>query len=226
LAHLQPGAAYVDLSTNSRALTARVGQECERRGILAVDAPVSSISGTPEEGKLTLMVGASPEALDKVRPLLDVLGSRVFHLGPHGSGTVGKLLTQYLALTNMVTGMEAMLVAVKAGVDMDAMLELVPASNGNSHMFQIVRRLADEHDFGVPGQINGLVEIFNKDLSYALELASELDVPHAAGAAAGAVFSEAMDRGYASYFVTRVVQPMEELAGVELRRSAARKEAT
>lgn len=214
---MRTGTVFVDLSTNSHRLTRRVGERCAERGVAAIDGPVSSISGPPEKGQLTMMVGGSTTAVEQVRPLLDTLASHIFHLGPHGCGTVGKLLTQYLALTNMVTGMEAMLTAVKAGVDLDTMLELVPASNGASHMFQIVRRLADEHDFGEPGQINGLVEIMNKDLSYAVELASDLEVPHAAGAAAGEVFAEAMRRGYAPYFFTRVVQPMEERAGVELR---------
>jgi 3-hydroxyisobutyrate dehydrogenase len=226
LSAMKPGTVFVDLSTNSRELTARVAKRCSEQEVLALDAPVSSVSGPPEEGKLTMMLGGSDEAVEQVRPLLEALATNIFHLGAQGTGTVGKLLTQYLALTNMVTAMEAVLVAAKAGVDVEAMVELVPASNGNSFMFQVVRRLADNHDFGTPGQINGLVEIMNKDLSYALELAKEMEVPHAAGAAAGEVFAEAMRRGYGPYHFTRVVQAMEERAGVEIRSDALRKDAS
>jgi len=217
LADMSSGAVIVDLSTNSRALAERVGRACLARGISPVDAPVSSISGSPDEGKLTMMVGGDADAVAAVRPLLELLAINIVALGPHGSGTAGKLLTQYLALTNMVAGMEAMLCAVKAGVNVAAMLDLVQASNGDSHMFRMVRQVAEIHDFGTPGQINGLVEIMNKDISYAAELAADLGVPHAVGGAAAAAFADSMARGHAPYHFTRVVEPLEESAGVELR---------
>jgi 3-hydroxyisobutyrate dehydrogenase-like beta-hydroxyacid dehydrogenase len=216
IAAMAPGSTLVDLSTNSLALFRRVASACAARGVRHIDAPVSAVSGPAAEGKLTVMVGGDHEVVDELRPLLELLGS-IVHLGDAGAGTVGKLMTQYLGLTNLVAGMEALVVAAKAGVDMDAMLELVPNSIGAFYMFVALRRLAETRDFGEPGKVNGLVEIMNKDLTFAVELAQELGVPHPTGAGAHSVFAETMRRGHGKYHFTRVAQSLEEAAGVEIR---------
>jgi 3-hydroxyisobutyrate dehydrogenase-like beta-hydroxyacid dehydrogenase len=217
LATMRPGSTLVDLSTNSRELTLRVAEALAQRGIAAVDAPVSSVSGPAEEGKLTVMIGGEDAAVEAVRPLLQRMGANLVHLGPPGAGTVGKLMTQYLGLTALVADMEAILVAVKAGIDVRRMIDLVPASIGANFMFRALPALAAEHDFGEPGKINGLVEIMGKDIAYADALAADLGVPHPVGGAAAQIFAEALRRGFGPYHFTRVVEILEQGAHAELR---------
>jgi 3-hydroxyisobutyrate dehydrogenase-like beta-hydroxyacid dehydrogenase len=211
------GSTLVDLSTNSRELTLRVAEALARRGIGAVDAPVSSVSGPASEGMLTVMIGGDEAVVKAVWPLLELLGTNLVHLGPAGAGTVGKLMTQYLGLTAMVADMEAMLVAEKAGIDLDRMLDLVPASIGSNFMFRVMRDVAETHDFGEPGKVNGLVEIMGKDIGYADALASDLGIPHRVGGAAAQLFASALDRGFGPYHFTRVIEILEEGAGGQLR---------
>jgi 3-hydroxyisobutyrate dehydrogenase-like beta-hydroxyacid dehydrogenase len=217
LGSMRPGATLVDLSTNSRQLTLRVAEALGERGIAAVDAPVSSISGPADAGKLTVMIGGHATAVEGVRPLLELIGTNLVHLGPPGAGTVAKLMTQYLGLTAMVADMEAILVAVKSGVDVERMLDLVPASIGANFMFRALPALATEHDFGEPGKINGLAEIMGKDIGYADALATDLGVPHPVGGAAAEVFAEALRQGFGPYHFTRVVEILEQGADAQLR---------
>jgi 3-hydroxyisobutyrate dehydrogenase-like beta-hydroxyacid dehydrogenase len=217
VAAMAPGSVLVDLSTNSRQLTARIGEAMAARGVKAVDAPVSSISGPASEGKLTVMIGGDDAVVAEIRPLLQLIGTNLVHLGPHGAGTVAKLMTQYLGLTALVVDMEAMLVAAKAGIDLDKMLELVPNSIGGNFMFRVMRELTEHHDFGEPGKVNGLVEIMGKDIRFADALASDLGIPNPVGGAAAAVFAEAIERGFGPYHFTRVIEILEEGGGIELR---------
>ena len=214
---MRPGSTLVDLSTNSRMLTLRVAEALAERGIAAVDAPVSSVSGPAEEGKLTVMIGGEDTAVAAVRPLLERIGSNLVHLGPPGAGTVAKLMTQYLGLTALVADMEAILVAVKAGIDVPRMIDLVPRSIGANFIFRVLPALATEHDFGEPGKINGLVEIMGKDIAYADALAADLGVPHPVGGAAAQVFAESLRQGFGPYHFTRVVEILEQGAHAELR---------
>src|SRR5690349_21624914 len=116
LAGLQPGTAHIDLTTNAPKTVARVAEACRSRGVELMDAPVS---GRPPT--MTVMIGASDGAFARYRPLFEAIAANVFHVGPSGTGTTAKLVTQYLGYTNFIASIEGMLIAAKAGIDLDTM---------------------------------------------------------------------------------------------------------
>ena len=130
LAGLQPGAAHIDLTTNAPKTIARVAEACRSRGVELIDAPVS---GRPPT--MTVMVGASDAAFARYRPLFEAIAANVFHVGPSGAGATAKLVTQYLGYTNFIASIEGMLVAAKAGIDLDILARIVPVSAGQSRTF-------------------------------------------------------------------------------------------
>src|SRR5262249_42408003 len=130
LGGLQPGGIHIDLTTNAPGTIARVGQTCLSRGVELIDAPVS---GRPPS--MTVMVGASDDAFTRCRPLFETIAAHVFHVGPSASGVTAKLVTQYLGYTNFIAAIEGMLVAAKAGIDLDTMARIVPVSAGQSRTF-------------------------------------------------------------------------------------------
>ena len=135
LAGLRPGAAHIDLTTNAPKTVARVGEACRSRGVELLDAPVS---GRPPA--MTVMIGASDASFAKYRPLFEAIAANIFHVGPSGAGATAKLVTQYLGYTNFIASIEGMLVAAKAGIDLDILARIVPVSAGQSRTFDNIAR--------------------------------------------------------------------------------------
>src|SRR5689334_14305051 len=133
LAGLQAGATYIDLTTNAPNTVRRVAEACRSRGVELIDAPVS---GRPPS--MTVMAGGSDAAFVKCRPLFDAIAANVFHVGPSGAGATAKLVTQYLGYTGFIAAIEGMLIAAKAGIDLDTLAQIVPVSAGQSRTFDNV----------------------------------------------------------------------------------------
>jgi 3-hydroxyisobutyrate dehydrogenase-like beta-hydroxyacid dehydrogenase len=116
LSGLAPGKVYVDMSTaspaNTRALAGRVGA----LGADMLDAPVSGSVITLEQGKLTVIVGGDPEVFARVRPVLEAIGPKVFHVGPNGAAVTMKIATNLSLAVQMLAFSEGVLLAEKSGI--------------------------------------------------------------------------------------------------------------
>jgi 3-hydroxyisobutyrate dehydrogenase-like beta-hydroxyacid dehydrogenase len=204
------GQVVVDLSTADPAAAARWTDLLATRGAAFLDAGVSGGPMGAEAGTLTLMIGGPAEALDRARPVLEVIGQRFFHLGGPGSGHAAKAVNNYLNGMNLAATAEAMVVGVKAGLDPERLLEVINASTGanwaTEHRFpRIVRG-----DYIEGGLSNALMV---KDLDLYLGLAGEHRVPALLGSACRSVFTIAMARGYADRVSNTVVDVLGDLAG-------------
>jgi len=89
-----PGSVIVDMSTIAPAVSRSLAAACAARNVTFLDAPVSGGTQGAAAGTLTIMVGGEAEALERVRPVLDAMGARIFHVGPSGAGEVVKLETR------------------------------------------------------------------------------------------------------------------------------------
>lgn len=132
----EPGAILVDTSSAEPWLTRETGAALAAPGVAMIDAPVSGAQEGAAAGTLVFMCGGEPAALARVRPLLDLMGAHVFHLGGLGSGhamkTVNNLAT---ALTCLGTA-EAMLIGKAYGLKPSAMLDVLNVSTGMSFVTQ------------------------------------------------------------------------------------------
>src|SRR6185437_16056140 len=118
LAGLRSGTAHIDLTTNAPKTIARVGAACLARGVDLIDAPVS---GRPPA--MTVMIGTSDAAFVRYRPLFDAIAANVLHVGRSGAGATAKRVTQYLGYTNFIASIEGMLIAGRAGIDLETLAE-------------------------------------------------------------------------------------------------------
>ena len=208
LAGLQPGAVHIDLTTNAPTTIARVGEACRLRGIELLDAPVS---GRPPA--MTVMVGASDAAFAKYRPLFDAIAANVFHVGPSGAGATAKLVTQYLGYTNFIASIEGMLIAAKAGIDLDTLARIVPVSAGQSRTFDNIARGVFSGTFAA----GGTLDIVAKDIELACQLARDVAAPAALGTLASDIYKRAQALGWGQEGFPIVARVLEAMAGVELR---------
>jgi 3-hydroxyisobutyrate dehydrogenase len=208
LAGLQEGAAHIDLTTNAPKTIARIAEACRARGVELIDAPVS---GRPPA--MTVMVGASDAGFARYRPLFEAIAANIFHVGPSGAGATAKLVTQYLGYTNFIASLEGMLVAARAGIDLETLAKIVPVSAGQSRTFDNIPRAVLTGSF-VAG---GTLDIVAKDVELACQLARDVGAPAALGALASDIYKRAQAQGWGQEGFPVVARVLEAMAGVELR---------
>jgi 3-hydroxyisobutyrate dehydrogenase len=208
LAGLRPGAAHIDLTTNAPGTISRVAEACRSRGVELIDAPVS---GRPPT--MTIMVGASVAAFLKYRPVFDTIAANVFHVGSSGAGATAKLVTQYLGYTNFIASIEGMLIAAKAGIDLDTLTRIVPVSAGQSRTFDNITRGVLPGTFAA----GGTLDIVAKDVELACQLARDVGAPAGLGALASDLYKRAQAQGWGQEGFPVVARVLEAMAGTTLR---------
>lgn len=156
-------------STISPWLCKRIAKEAERKGIGVIDAPVSGAPMGAEAGTLSIMVGGSEELLERCRPILELLGKRIFLLGGIGMGQVAKLLNNAMLHYNLFGAVEALNMATKAGIKLDRMLELVRSSSGMSWAVEHWDFYSSLKKKGPPA-----FDLSYKDLKIAIDMAKEM----------------------------------------------------
>jgi len=173
LAGLQPGAVYVDMSTTSPANTRELAEKVAELGAQMLDAPVSGSVITLEQGKLSVMVGGEAEVFARVKPILEAIGPKVFHVGPNGAAVTMKIATNLSLAVQMLAFSEGVLLAEKSGIPRETAVEVLLSSVIASPMVvyrgPFVLEEPDEAWFDV--------NMMQKDMALALELGRELDVP-------------------------------------------------
>jgi 3-hydroxyisobutyrate dehydrogenase len=124
---LAPGSIVVDTSTVSATTVRRLAADLAAGGVALLDAPVSGGVEGAENGTLVMMVGGDAAALDRVRPVLTAIASRVVHLGPSGSGQATKAVNQIMAAGIAQAVTEALAFGEAMGLPMERVVEVVSA---------------------------------------------------------------------------------------------------
>jgi 3-hydroxyisobutyrate dehydrogenase-like beta-hydroxyacid dehydrogenase len=173
LAGLEPGKVYVDMSTASPANTRRLAEQVAKVGAEMLDAPVSGSVITLEQGKLTIMVGGDPDVFERVKPVLEAIGPRVFHLGPASAAVTMKIAINLSLAVQMLAFSEGVLLAEKSGIPREKAVEVMLASVIASPMVTYRGPFVLEQ----PEEAWFDCHMMQKDLNLALELGRELEVP-------------------------------------------------
>ena len=167
------GAVIVDLSTNDPATAQEMSRVAAQRGLSYIDAPVSGGPSRALTGELTTMVGGDEAAVDKVRTLLSGIAAQVEHVGPAGSGSIAKLLNNYVALWGMVGVSQAFLAASKLDIDPERLYQVMAKSSGRS--YSLDRNYPKIREGGF--KPNFALALAEKDLTLALDLMKGTGVP-------------------------------------------------
>jgi 3-hydroxyisobutyrate dehydrogenase len=132
LAAMRPGMMLVDMSSSEPAATRQLAVQAADSGITMIDAPVSGGVPGAVRGTLTIMAGGPADAVAAARPMLEVLGSRVLHMGPAGAGHAVKALNNLLSGIHLLATSEAMLAGQEFGLDPAVLLDVLNTSSGRS----------------------------------------------------------------------------------------------
>ena len=207
-----PQTTCIDCSTIGPAATREIGEALSEQGVALIDAPVTGSSPRAEDGTLTFMVGASGEQFERVRPLLEAMGELIVHAGPLGHGQMVKVINNAVAAANASTLGQALLVGAKAGVDLDALVQVMGAGSGGSTMLDLKAGPMRAHDYSTLFKLEHML----KDVRLCLEEGQALGVPFPAAADVGEVLIAAQGRGLADADFAALVEALEGLAGIRL----------
>ncbi len=165
LAGSKSGAILVDMTTSQPSLAIEIADTAKKKGVHAVDAPVSGGDVGAREGMLSIMIGGEKDIVDALRPCWEAMGQTIVYQGPPGAGQHAKLVNQILIATGMIGVCEALLYAYKAGLNLESVMQSVASGAAGSWSLSNYGPRMMVGNFA-PGF---MVEHFIKDMGIALE---------------------------------------------------------
>lgn len=214
--HARSGAIYADLSTNSPTVIRRVADALSDKGVTTIDAPVSGGVIGAEKGTIAIMVGGDKGAYDTCMPIFESFGQNVSYLGGLGSGCIAKIVNNMIAFCNMAAGAEGLMLGAVAGIDPEALNEVIRNSSGNSMGYRGVAHKSLNGDWSA----TFTVDLAYKDMHLALELADELSVPLSLSPQVHNLMRMARGLGYGGDDATAMMRVYENALGREVRKKS------
>ena len=213
---IKPGSVYIDLSTSRPTLIRELEVKYRAKGVHVLDAPVSGGKSGAQSRNLAVMVGGEREIFDRVKPLLDAFGDKVFYAGEIGAGSVAKLVHNMIGHGVRQAIAEGLTLGVKAGVDPEPLWECVRrGSLGRMNVLhEGVARTLFRGEYDPP---SFALELARKDIGLATDLGREFNVPMPVANLAEQIAIEAMNRGWGGLDSSVTIRLQEEQSGVEVR---------
>ncbi len=206
------GALFVDCSTIGRMETLRIGAALTEQGLRMIDAPVTGSSPRAEDGTLTIMVGGERRDFERAKPVLDAMGKLIVHAGPLGHGQLVKVINNAVAATNCAVVGQALTVAAREGVDLDALCEVMGAGSGGSAMLALKGGPMREHDFTTLFKLEHML----KDVRLCLEEGEAAGAPFPFAALTREILSASMGLGHGDDDFAAMIDAIEAAAGTRL----------
>jgi len=211
---LAPGSIVVDTSTIDYLATLRIEKKLRDKGISFVDAPVSGLEARAKDGTLTIMVGGTPETVEKVRPILSAMGKDIIYMGKSGNGQLTKLINQLFLNISCAATAEILPMAVKLGLDPEAVYNVVATGTGRTFAFEFFTPYILENNFkpGYP-----LIKAY-KDMISAAGISAKEKIPLPVFHGAMQTYQLALAQGLGNENKGSMIKVWEKVLGVEVRK--------
>jgi len=188
----------IDCSTIDIETSLELGIEAKKLGIKMIDAPVTGGVMGARVGKLNFLVGGSEEAVALAKPLFDIMGQKILHAGPQGSGVGVKICNNMSLGISMIAASEALMLAKRLKMDLKKVHEIMKNASGNNWALSTYTPIPNLTD-GVPSnnkyRPGFTAAMMRKDLRLAMDAAQSVDASTPLGKAALEIFSKFCDEG-------------------------------
>ncbi|NMB55775.1 MAG: NAD-binding protein [Leptolinea sp.] len=207
------GLIFVDNSTIKPDAARQISRQLEEVGVQCLDAPVSGGDIGARNGTLTIMVGGSKEALEKVMPVFQAVGKTITHIGESGAGQVAKGANQIMVAAQMVAMGELLIFAQKCGTDPRKVVEAIRAGAAQCWTLDVKppRLFEGNRNPGFKARMQ------SKDLGIVMDTARTYGIPLPGTAIASQLFQAMVDSGLGELDNSSVISIIEMLAGEELK---------
>ena len=215
-ANARKGTLLMDMSTIDPLATDRLGAAALASGMSLVDAPVGRLAEHADRGESLFMVGATDEDFARVRPLLEAMGTTIYHCGGVGTGGRTKLVNNYLAITLCQVNAEALALSQRLGLQLDRTLGVLFGTSASNNQLKINfanKVLAGDTRPGFT------IDLAHKDLGLVLAAAHATRVPMPVAAAVHESFSLARAAGHGAIDFSGMADVVAQLAGIEKPRT-------
>lgn len=202
------GSVIVDMSSIAPLATQRIAQQLGERNVDMLDAPVSGGEIGAIEGTLSIMVGGKEPVFERVKPLFQVLGKNIVHVGDHGAGQIAKLCNQIVVAITIAAVSEAFLLASKAGVDAARVRQALMGGFAGSRIMEVhgQRMLDDNFKPGFKADLH------QKDLKNAIETARDLGLALPATALVAQLMDALVDAGHGDLDSAAMLKVFEHMS--------------
>lgn len=171
---VRPGMTVIDMTTISPKVSKEIADRLSQKGVKMLDAPVSGYDVGAKAGTLTIMVGGPEDAFQRCRPIFDVLGKNIVHIGTeNGAGHVAKLCNQLLCGLGVLAVCEAFTLARKSNLDLEKVFSVVRTGVAASPLLNRFGARILEGDSQVAG-MSSKTDLLKKDLSLIVEAARDV----------------------------------------------------
>lgn len=208
------GSILVDNSTISPSATRTMADTLRGKGVEMLDAPVSGGEKGAIDGALSIMVGGKAEAFARVRPLFEILGRNVVHVGDNGAGQVTKACNQVVIAQTIAAVAEGLMLATASGVDPAKVREALLGGFAGSRVLEVHGQRMLERDFK-PGF---MARLHQKDMRIVLETARELGIALPGAAQVTQYLNALAGSGGGELDSTALVTVQERMSGTEIQK--------
>ena len=208
------GCTVVDMSSISPTVAQKVGAACAAKGVEFLDAPVSGGEPKAIDGTLAIMAGGEAGVFDRVKPILEKMGSSVLLTGPVGAGNVTKLANQIMVACNIAAMGEALVLATRAGLDPEVVFNAVKGGLAGSTVLNAKAPMVIGRNFK-PGF---RIRLHQKDLRNALLAAESMRVPLPLTSMVQQMLITLMNEGKGDLDHSAIVNYIEQGAGIDVNK--------
>ncbi|WP_227939535.1 2-hydroxy-3-oxopropionate reductase [Alkalihalobacillus deserti] len=212
MAGARSGMTIIDMSSVSPVDSKEMADLAAKEGVHFLDAPVSGGEPKAIDGTLSIMVGGDEEAFETVKNVLHAMGTDIVRVGESGCGTTAKLANQIIVNLNIAAVSEALVLAAKAGIDLEKMYEAIRGGLAGSTVMDAKIPMILERNF----KAGGRVDINMKDLTNVMNTAHELAVPLPLSSHLLEIFHSLKADGKEALDHASIIQHYEKLANVEV----------
>jgi 2-hydroxy-3-oxopropionate reductase len=188
---IKPGTLFIDMSSIAPAATKNIHDIFKKKGVKALDAPVSGGQVGAVAGSLSIMVGGSEMAFKNALPIFEAMGKNIVHIGESGAGQITKICNQMIVGITIQAVSEAITLAKSAGVNVEKVRDVLLGGFAQSKILDLHGKRMIEENF-VPGFT---VNLHNKDLGIALKTSQELGLTLPGTEMAASLMEKAIKKG-------------------------------
>jgi 3-hydroxyisobutyrate dehydrogenase len=197
------GAILIESSTLSVEWVRLLAAAAASRGCELLDAPVTGSKPQAASGELSFIVGGNPAALEKARPALEAMGRAITHLGPTGSGSLLKLINNFVCGVQIASLAEAVAMIEHAGLDRASALGVLTNGAPGSPLVKAISGRMTVKEYTPP---NFLLRLMAKDLTYAAAESKRLNLDSVTAPAALKLFEQAIAHGDGESDLSAIVE--------------------
>lgn len=213
---IKEGSLVIDMSTISPVVTEELAAQIEEKGATMLDSPVSGGDVGAQQGTLSIMVGGNEQDFKRAKPLFDVMGGTVNHVGPTGAGQITKAANQVVVALTIEAVSEALVLGAQGGVAPEKILDVLGGGLAGNKVMEVKRDKFLSHDFS-PGFRS---ELHHKDLGIALEAGREYGVALPVTAIVDQMLLTMKKKGWGGEDHSALLRIIEDLSGSEAKKLA------